>query len=171
MTTMKEKVEGTAAVMNRALAFAFERSCPCAFPRLRYLWSFRHENYGAGAVGCFDTHILTDSFVQLLRQKYPQSVQLNKSGALEFISCPKCGSLYAFSYDQYSINFERYFLDCLEDKAPLCGAAVEFPFPLSLGLFGFERKNIDLCEAKFTLTQSLQNFESYLNALEAGSPP
>jgi len=45
-------------VHERVLSEILKQSCPCRYPRFRFLVGFNHEHYKAGPVLCADTNYL-----------------------------------------------------------------------------------------------------------------
>lgn len=143
----KESSDELNKTLKKALSIMLKSSCPCHYPRYRYLVSFQHDNYKAGPVFCADSNYLasiSDSpDLNFLRQT--SRISENKIGDFDDLiyTCTKCGTVYKLIHKQYSINFEFQYLEVLEAKYKKeIGEDVAFPIPLYQGLFGFKDDDI-----------------------------
>jgi hypothetical protein len=147
-----------------ALTEILKESCPCRYPRFRYLINFKHDNYDAEPVFCADTNYLVsiacsgESGYLILTSRITENIIGNHGEDLVY-TCQKCGTVYKNISKQYSINFEFEYLVILEPKyLPDIGADLTFPFPLLQGLFGFDDNAILKCSKEFTLGNADQVF-------------
>ena len=143
--------------LKRALTEILKQSCPCHYPRFRYLIQFQHHNFNAGPVFCADTNYLVsiacckESDYLRLTSRSTENV-IGDYGTDFIYTCPKCGTVYKNICKQYSINFEFEYLDIIEPKyLSDIGAELTFPFPLFQGLFGFDDDAILKCSKDFLL--------------------
>ncbi|HTA28809.1 MAG TPA: hypothetical protein VK809_13540 [Bacteroidia bacterium] len=143
--------------LKRALDEILKQSCPCHYPRFRYLIQFQHGKFNAGPVFCADTNYL----VSIARSKELDYLTLTSHvtenitgdyGEDLIYTCQKCKTVYKNICKQYSINFEFEYLDIIEPKYLFeIGADLTFPFPLLQGLYGFKDEDILKCSKEFAL--------------------
>ncbi len=152
--------------LEKIVTEMLQYSCPCHYPRFRYLVNFQHNNYNAGPVFCADTNYLvgvacnnTDYLV--LTSRVTDNVIGDYSVDLIY-TCQKCGTVYLNVAKQYSINFEFEYMVVLESKyCSNIGAEVTFPIPLLQGLFGFEDNEILKCAKDFKLGKTDEVFKYF----------
>jgi hypothetical protein len=164
-----ESIKRLRETLSSAVTEMLIDSCPCHYPRFRYLTEFQHERYNAGPVFCADANYLiwvaqekdlgflteTDRITENLVGDY---------GADLVYTCRRCSTTYRSIGKQYNINFEFVYLIPLEKKYGAdAGAAVTFPIPLLQGLYGFHENDILLCAKEYTLGSPDEVF-NYLTA-------
>lgn len=155
--------------VQRVLKNMLIESCPCHYPRFRYLVQFKHQNYKAGSVLCPDVNslIINSSFYDSKFLREAERVTTKVIGDFDsnvIYECEKCGTKYKNIGYQYSINFTFDHFEILNPKyGHDVGAEVVFPIPLYQGLFGFKNKDILKCASDFRLGSSLE-FYNYLVA-------
>lgn len=151
-----ESSEELNKTLTKALSMMLKSSCPCHYPRYRYLVSFQHDNYKAGPVFCADSNYLAsiscNSDLNFL--KLTSRISEHPTGDFDDLiyTCTKCETVYKFIHKQYSINFEFQYLEVLEAKYKKeIGEEVAFPIPLYQGLFGFNDEDILKCAQEYEL--------------------
>ena len=142
--------------LKRALNEILKQSCPCHYPRYRYLIQFKHSNFNAGPVFCADTNYLVsiarygENYLTLT-SRITENVIGDYNMDLIY-TCKKCGTVYKNICKQYSINFEFEYFDIIEPKyLHDIGAELTFPFPLLQGLYGFKEEDILKCSKEFVI--------------------
>lgn len=157
--------------LKRVLNEILKHSCPCRYPRFRFLVGFNHEHYNAGPVFCADTNYLVSIARHIegdylrLTSRITENI-IGDYGADFIYTCQKCGTVYKNICRQYNINFEFEYLTIMESHyLPDVGAAVSFPVPLLQGLFGFKDENILKCSKEFTLGNVDDIFSYYTKTL------
>lgn len=149
--------------MRNVLKEILKESCPCHYPRFRYLIKFHHDNYNARAVMCADQYaLISEACKETLRfLKLTDTITEKPEGDYNDLiyTCNKCSTVYKHITPQYSINFEFTYFKILEAKYNKdVGADVTFPFPLLQGLFGFKVDHILQCAEEFELSNANQVF-------------
>lgn len=152
-----ESINELQETLRHSLTNILQSSCPCHYPRYRYLVNFQHDNYKAGPVFCADTnHLISVSCsneLNFLKQTGRITENLIGDYSAEIIyTCSKCSTVYRRIGKQYSINFEFEFLMTIDRKyGSDIGAALTFPIPLLQGLYGFKDEDILLCAKDYKL--------------------
>ncbi len=140
-----------------ALTEILKDSCPCHYPRFRYLTAFQHDNYKAGPVFCADSNYLISiarsKNLDFLKQTDRITENLIGDYSADLVyTCNKCSTVYKCIGKQYSISFEFEYLITIDKKyGTNIGADVTFPIPLLQGLYGFDDANILLCAKEYKL--------------------
>ena len=143
--------------LKNILADMLKSSCPCHYPRFRYLVTFQHDNYKAGPVFCADTNYLISvshsKDLNFLKQTDRITENLIGDYSADLVyTCSKCATVYKCVAKQYSISFEFEYLMTMDKKYGAdIGADVTFPIPLLQGLYGFDKDDILLCAKEYKL--------------------
>ena len=159
-----ESTEELRATLTSALTEILRHSCPCHYPRFRYLTNFQHDNYKAGPVFCADSNYLISvartKDLDFLKQT--DRITENTIGDYDVdlvYTCSKCLTVYKCIGKQYSINFEFEYLMTMDKKnGSDIGADVTFPIPLLQGLYGFDDEDILLCANEYKLATADEVF-------------
>ncbi len=159
-----ESTKELRTTLEKVITEILHYSCPCHYPRFRYLVNFQHGNYNAGPVFCADTNYLVSiSCEKADFLKLTSCITSNVIGdyGVDLIyTCQKCGTVYKNIRKQYSINFEFEYMVTLASKYHFdIGAEVLFPVPLLQGLFGFDDKEISKCAGEFKLGNADEVFK------------
>ena len=129
-TSKDEALEVLRTTSNDLITFYLHISCPCAFPRFRFLVGFEGSQYTNSLLHTFESNVLVSAALD-----YDPAFLIKEETNETLFSCRICKTQYTYMYDQYSINFDLTRLVLKESKALQKGAAVEFPFPLFAGLY------------------------------------
>jgi len=128
------------------------KGCPCRFPRFVFLVGFDFQQYKVGPVACGDTQILVGESCRgphaFLVEKSEK--QFQGSTYVQY-SCKKCSASWEGVFTQYNINMWCSYLHLLSAPPPALGPAPAFPLPISTGLRGFDRKDIETCARNFRI--------------------
>lgn len=139
-------------------------SCPCHYPRFRFLTTFLHDKFKAGPVFCADTNYFIDCATSKKLDYLTETKRVkSRDGDFDdiYYCCDFCNTTFRKITRQYSINFEFSYLK-IENKnyGKDVGEKVEKPIPLLQGLFGFKDSDILKCSKDFTLKDS-NDFYNY----------
>jgi hypothetical protein len=125
---LDEALEVLRKISREVIDYYLGISCPCAFPRYRFLVSFEGDTYSQALLHTFDTNVFVSTSVD------KEKGFLISQGNDQY-SCRVCGSTYQYSYDQYSITFEKVTLSQKKIVQKEIGAAATLPFPLFGGVY------------------------------------
>ena len=109
-----------------------EPACPCAYPRFRAIVAIDCQDY-RGVWFCVETEAL----IGLLRSLFEIATDGGPEGSgQEIWVCKKCGSSYAYLWQEFSINVSCQSLKPLNVAAKNLGPAPITPTPLYGGIVG-----------------------------------
>lgn len=129
MYTKLDEVLGTLGkVADEVIDYYLSKSCPCAFPRYRFLVGFNGDNYSKALLHTYDTNAFVSKSID-----FEKGFLIAQENA-EFV-CRVCGSKYQYKYDQYSITFEKISLSIKTLNQKELGAMAGLPFPLFGGVY------------------------------------
>jgi hypothetical protein len=129
--TIKSLDEALAAVQDvsgQIIDSYLSSSCPCAFPRYRFLVGFDGTEYSQALLHTYDTNIFVSRSVD------PDVGFLVPKGD-GIYSCRVCGSTYRYSHKQYSLTFEAMSLSVVSCALADVGAPAQMPFPVIAGVY------------------------------------
>lgn len=144
--------------LTEVIAEMLRTSCPCHYPRYRFLVTFNHKLYDTGPVSCAETNYLT-SLATNEELNYLEQVGVSAGRPLGdygddiIYRCRKCSTQFRHVASQYSINFEFEYL-IIEDIQfqQDVGCPLSLPMPLYQGLYGFKDGDILKCAMDFKLS-------------------
>jgi hypothetical protein len=152
---------------NEIIDSYLSTSCPCAFPRYRFLVGFNGGTYSEALLHTFDTNVFVSSSVD-----QDKGFLIPKED--DMYACRVCGSTYRYSYEQYSITFERISLSAVSLAQTDLGAAAEMPFPMIGGVYFVngawdeERNDQELVRlSKMFPIVDMDDFRAYMHELAA----
>lgn len=107
--------------------------CPCAFPRFRQIASVNFGNYGHKLFLSYDTEILISNLL-----KYYKIGPLREIDHVQThqLICKKCSSVFRTNWEDFSINFNREYMELIELKTEDIGADIDNKIPIYLGYYG-----------------------------------
>lgn len=162
-----EVLETLRVAAHELITFYLSVSCPCAFPRFRFLIGFDGNEYTKSLLHTFETNVCTDASL-----KYDPAFLIKDEKDHAMFSCRICGTRYEYIYEQYGIAFELARLVPKDIKASQQGADVEFPFPLFASFYVADgarseddvQKDMSILGEKFPRV-TLDEFMDYMLAL------
>ncbi len=127
-TNLDEMLGTLEKLADEVIGFYLSKSCPCAFPRYRFLVGFNGDTYSKALLHTFDTNVFVSKSID-----YENGFLIAQENE-EFV-CRVCGSKYRYKYDQYSITFEKISLSIKTLNQKELGATAGLPFPLFGGVY------------------------------------
>ncbi len=167
-----ESTQRLSNIVDRILIEMLEESCPCQYPRFRFLARFSHFKYNARAVFCADTNYFVGAAT--FRKNFLKRIDtitenyFGDFGGDWIYQCKKCGTKYRHIHIQYSLMFEFVYLVVVEPKYFFfnVGAELKFPVPLLQGLYGFDEEDILKCASEFTLGDEEQVYNYFTEKVQ-----
>jgi hypothetical protein len=134
------------------------------------LIAFRHEDFGAGPVGCIEQErmigLATDERAgQRLPAVYQPTGPWGTAGGhnKRMFVCTVCQTESLLIGTQYSINMSRAFMVFRDAKTKTLGMAPEPQIPLVACLHGFNQPDFEKCQSFFRLASESEMVQ-YLTA-------
>ena len=130
--------------ITAALPLLLKAGCPCRYPRFVRLVGFNFQDYNVGPVLCGDTEELVSAsiqgpsaFLDLQSEEHVQDSTHRK------YRCSRCGASWLYVFTDYSISLSRVYLQLLISSADNMGAEPQEPIPISTGLGGFKKVDLE----------------------------
>ena len=127
--TFEEAYEKVRQLFVKRLEEYQQVSCQCAFPRYRQILGIDCVDM-TGSFSCYETEMLIE-----LSKPYFNWSNDNYHINPEWI-CKKCGSTYAYEWQDFSISVSRQTIKITNLNTTLLGRPTLKPVPLYLGLSG-----------------------------------
>ena len=125
---MSENAEQLWGVLEDVLKEYDRHACPCAFPRFNQYTSIDCVDYR----GSFYMHE-TEGLIHYAKPYF--HIEPPESNVATY-KCKKCGSLYDYEWQDFSIHVSRSYLKLRELKTAQIGADLLEPIPFCVGPSG-----------------------------------
>jgi hypothetical protein len=152
---IRERVDRLQPMVMHVLKYYDEVACPCSFPRFLQYASLKFEDFDDAMFYLIETEAFNDK----ARPYY--NIQKTEQHFVDLWTCKKCRSTFHAHWDQFSINFDRTYLEPLRITAAKVGKDVLHPIPIFVGYFGFRTPD----PKKFGYVE-LGELQQYLLALD-----
>jgi hypothetical protein len=141
-----------------------KNGCPCRYPRFVNIVAFNYQDFGTGPVACGDTEQLVGAAIegQAAFLKLQSEEQVQDSTHRRY-QCTRCGAFWEYVFTDYSISMYRTYLRLLTEPGPALGASVSLPIPISTGLRGFKKEDLETYGKSFRKS-TLAECVSYMAA-------
>ena len=127
--TFEEAYEKVRQLFTKRLEEYQQTACQCAYPRYSQILAIDCVEM-TGSFSCYETEML----IELSKPYFTWSnddYHINPQWI-----CKKCGSAYAYEWQDFSIHVNRQTLKQISFNTPLIGKTAIKPIPLFLGLSG-----------------------------------
>ena len=127
--TFEEAYEKVHQLFTKRLEEYQQSACQCAYPRYSQILAIDCVDT-SDSFSCYETELLIE-----LSKPYFNWSDDNQQINSQWI-CKKCGSAYAYEWQDFSIQVNRQVLKQISFNTPFVGKNAERPIPLFLGLSG-----------------------------------